>query len=109
MKVVGGDSQKYQKVIMVGLLAVFACVLFYSAEGLHVFGVIGKGSVADQYLYESSNLTGSTNIVNSIVWDLRGFDTMGEEIVFFTAAIGVAFVTRRIKSKKKSHVGGKSD
>lgn len=105
MKGVISASQNDQKMIMVGLLVIFACVLFYSVEGLHVFGVIGNGSVANQYLYESSNLTGSTNIVNSIVWDLRGFDTMGEEIVFFTAAIGVAFATRRIKPKKKSHVG----
>ncbi|MBW6461996.1 MAG: hydrogenase [DPANN group archaeon] len=98
---------KYQKVIMMGLLVIFSCVLFYSADGLHVFGIIEKGSLAEQYLNEGSNLTGSTNIVNSIVWDLRGFDTMGEEIVFFTGALGVALVTRRMTSKKENVVKDK--
>ncbi|NOQ55470.1 MAG: hydrogenase [Nanohaloarchaea archaeon] len=104
MKAVQHNSFKDQKVIVIGLLAVFASVLFYSVSGLHVFGVIEKGSVSEQYLLEGSNLTGSTNIVNSIVWDLRGFDTMGEEIVFFTAALGVALATRRMVPKKKKKV-----
>ncbi len=101
MRVIGTDSYVSQKVMMLVLLVFFACILAYSVDGLHVFGVIEKGSVAEQYLNESSDLTGSTNIVNSIVWDLRGFDTMGEEIVFFTGALGVALATRRMVFKNK--------
>lgn len=43
----------------------------------------------EYYLENSASQTGSANSVASIVWDYRGFDTLGEETVLFTAAVGV--------------------
>jgi multisubunit Na+/H+ antiporter MnhB subunit len=45
--------------------------------------------VARYYIGEGMKETGSANVVSSIVWDFRGFDTLGEETVLFTAAVGV--------------------
>jgi len=54
-----------------------------------VFGVWERKEVADYYLDNAFERTGSANVVSSIVWDFRGFDTLGEETVLFTAAVGV--------------------
>ena len=47
------------------------------------------------YIQNGLEKTGSANIVNSIVWDFRGYDTLGEETVLFTATIGVILIIRR--------------
>src|SRR5207248_4595956 len=36
----------------------------------------------------------ATNVVNAIVFDYRGFDTVGEEFIFFAAVIGIATLLR---------------
>ena len=89
------------------LVFIFSVMLIYGAGGIHTYGDISGSAVAQQYLHNGSELTGSTNIVNSIVWDFRGFDTLGEEIVFFTGAIGVALVARNIKKTRKAGSGRK--
>ncbi len=37
----------------------------------------------------------ASNIVCSIVWDYRGFDTLGEATVFFTAVSAIMALRRR--------------
>jgi len=94
------------------LVFIFLVMLIYGAGGIgaggiHTYGDISGSAVAEQYLSNGSDLTGSTNIVNSIVWDFRGFDTLGEEVVFFTGAIGVALVARKIRNSRKKISGRK--
>lgn len=50
--------------------------------------------VPDYYLVNGMDKTGSANIVNSIVWDFRGYDTLGEEVVLFTATLGIIALLR---------------
>ncbi len=66
------------------LFVMIAGVLFHED-----FGRWDSRSVANYYLERGAEETGSSNIVSSIVWDFRGFDTLGEETVLFTAAVGV--------------------
>ncbi len=79
---------------VVFLVIVFGAVLLTAAASLP-FGDWENREVSMHYLENGSHSTGSANIVNSIVWDFRGYDTMGEEIVLFTAAVGVVLVVRR--------------
>jgi multicomponent Na+:H+ antiporter subunit B len=37
---------------------------------------------------------GTTNVVTAVVFDYRGFDTMGEEFILFAAVIGVVILLR---------------
>ena len=39
MRVIGTDSYDSQKVMTLVLIVFFACILFYSVDGFHVFGV----------------------------------------------------------------------
>lgn len=45
--------------------------------------------VSRYYMDNSLEKTGSSSVVSAIVWDFRGFDTMGEETVLFTATAGI--------------------
>lgn len=38
--------------------------------------------------------TGAANVVTSVVWGYRGYDTLGEATVLFTAVVGVVMVFR---------------
>src|SRR5690625_3079789 len=58
------------------------------------------------YFEQSYELTGATNIVNTILGDFRAFDTMLEVIVLFIAGIGVFTL---IKYKSDKGVNGNED
>lgn len=56
------------------------------------------------YLNETVAETGAVNVIASIVADYRGFDTLGETVVLFTAAVAVASVLRNPKKEgEKGH------
>lgn len=43
----------------------------------------------------------ATNVVTSIVFDYRGFDTLGEEFILFAAAMGVALLLREVREDSR--------
>ena len=43
----------------------------------------------------------TTNVVTSIVFDYRGFDTLGEEFILFTSVMGVALLLRDVREEKE--------
>jgi multicomponent Na+:H+ antiporter subunit B len=45
--------------------------------------------VADQYIASGQQQTGVPNLVTAVLASYRGFDTLGEVVVIFTAGIGV--------------------
>lgn len=45
----------------------------------------------------------ASNVVGAIVFDYRGFDTLGEEFILFTSVMGVAFILRgRLSIKEQA-------
>lgn len=75
-------------------LAFVVCLAVFLASFFMViysqgFNSWGNRLVSDYYLEDGFRETESANVVSSIVWDFRGFDTLGEETVLFTAAVGV--------------------
>jgi multicomponent Na+:H+ antiporter subunit B len=57
--------------------------------------------VAPYYIEHSEHETGSVNIVTSVLASYRGFDTLGETSVVFTAAISVILLLRRRDKNEK--------
>jgi multicomponent Na+:H+ antiporter subunit B len=51
----------------------------------------------------------ATDAVNAINYDYRGFDTLGEEFILFTAAVGVTMLLRREEGAKTRSTGNVSD
>ena len=55
--------------------------------------------VAPHYLNESEHEIGIPNVVTSVLASYRGYDTMGETTVVFTAAVGVMILLSALRRK----------
>ena len=76
------------------VFVVFFAFLLLGVNELHDFG--SPPSEMDDYIIEhAQNETGANNVVTSVVFDYRGFDTLGEATVLFTAIAGVMALLRR--------------
>jgi multicomponent Na+:H+ antiporter subunit A len=72
---------------------------------LRVVGVRTGESVSGEYFARSVEEAGGRNVVNVILVDFRGFDTLGEITVLAVAALGVVNLVRaaeRIRRAKTS-------
>lgn len=56
--------------------------------------------VAPRYIEETPEAIGIPNIVTAVLADYRGFDTLGEVAVIFTAGIGVMLLLGRRRKRK---------
>jgi multicomponent Na+:H+ antiporter subunit B len=80
--------------------AVLGALLLWGLSGLPRFGdyhgpygiVLNHVAVGERH---------ATDVVTSIVFDYRGLDTMGEELILFTSVIGVALLLRELKDEKQ--------
>lgn len=57
------------------------------------------GEVSKVIVDKTVNETGAINSVTAIVFDFRGYDTLGESIVLFTSICGVAAILRSYKKE----------
>ena len=79
---------------------IVAVFLVFSALMMHPFGEFDEEHYPemDQYIIDNTqNETGADNGVTGVVFDYRGFDTLGEATVLFTAVAGVILLFRRLK------------
>ncbi len=56
--------------------------------------------MARHYIAQGLEATGAANLVSAVILDFRGYDTLGEAVVLFTAVVGVVAVLRKIGRKK---------
>jgi multicomponent Na+:H+ antiporter subunit B len=93
------DAQGYTTSVMAVFLII---VLFYffsiSISTLDIFGE-STLRMAGPYIEGAAEKTGSANLVTGVVFDFRGYDTLGEATVLVTAVLGVLTILR-IKGKK---------
>ena len=79
------------------LAVVVGGLIVWGARVLPPFGAADSPihtHVAPRYLSESINETGVPNVVTAVLADYRGYDTLGETVVIFTAGIGVMLLLR---------------
>ena len=58
--------------------------------------------VGRYYINNSAEQVGPPNIVTSVLASYRGYDTLGEVTVIFTAAVGVMALIGRSRNRKKN-------
>lgn len=82
-------------------IIIIAVLLYFFIIASGSLDVLGKSSLrmADSYIQGAAQKTGSANLVTGVVFDFRGYDTMGEAVVLVTAVLGVLTVLR-LKGKK---------
>lgn len=76
--------------------------LVYAAGGLPPFGSF-SGPYTDFILQTATLQRSIENMPTAINFDYRGFDTLGEEFIFFTSVAGVLFLLSSLKSEAKQH------
>ncbi len=91
-------TAKFSAVTAVLLMAL---LLYFFVAATGSLDILGKSSLrmADSYINGAAQKTGSANLVTGVVFDFRGYDTMGEAVVLVTAVLGVLSILR-IKGKK---------
>lgn len=80
-------------------LSIIIVLLMIGMLGVIVSGITFGEPVdhpMDRYFIENSQLeSGANNVVTAVLFDYRGFDTLGEAAVLFTAALGTMLVFRK--------------
>ena len=82
------------------ILAGFFLFLLMTAVNLRPFGEPAERAMDDYFINNAQNETATNNVVTSIVFDYRGFDTLGEATILFTAVAGVYVLLRDAARKK---------
>ncbi len=57
-------------------------------------------SIGQHILNNGPQQTGAANVVTGVVWGYRGYDTLGEATVLFTAVVGVVMVFRAFRRQE---------
>ena len=88
--------------LQAGILLVCAVAFLLAGLGLS-FGEPAYTDMDDYMLLRGQEETGSNNIVTAVVFDYRGFDTLGEATVLFTVVLGAGLVFRRLSKKEDEY------
>ena len=90
------------------VVLIVGAILVWGTLSLPPFGfaenVINQ-HVVPRYLAKSIAETGVPNVVTSVLADYRGYDTLGETTVIFTAGIGVMLLLRGLRRRDQRDGG----
>jgi multicomponent Na+:H+ antiporter subunit B len=93
------DTQGYISAVTAILIMI---VLFWFFRlAIYPLDSFGQGELrmSEAYIEGAAEKTGSANLVTGILFDFRGYDTLGEATVLITAVLGVLTILR-MKGKK---------
>ncbi|AIF68679.1 hydrogenase [Palaeococcus pacificus DY20341] len=86
-----------------GLFAFLGFTLFLLAAMMTIrpFGEPPHTEMDSYFIAHAQEEASANNVVTSVVFDYRGFDTLGEATVLFTAVSGVLMALRHYKVVKR--------
>jgi len=93
-------------ILLVALLGVILVVTVYvslpefGSFPLRSIGERTENAIGQNILENAPSETGSGNVVTGVVWGYRGYDTLGEATILFTAVVGVVALYRAFGRKK---------
>ena len=87
--------RKTATIISLGIVIILftACALL-----IHPFGQ-PPSDMDDYIINNAQSETGANNVVTSVVFDYRGYDTLGEATILFTAVTAVVMLFRATKEE----------
>src|SRR6476660_7634404 len=94
----GAMSARARLVLGLGSLAGLGALLVWAVRGLPDFGH-PRGPYADLAPRIMLDERHVANAVTGVTFDLRGFDTLGEELILFVAALGAAVLLRALRTE----------
>ncbi len=101
-------STKRSRVLPIFVCLVTGAALVYSTLDMPAFGTAQAPiheHVAPDYIARTPEEIGVPNIVTGILASYRGYDTLGETTVIFTAAVAVVLLLGSFSRKKQKRTG----
>jgi multicomponent Na+:H+ antiporter subunit B len=90
-----------KKLFVIILLAIIAAGIALSLKEIP-FG-IPKTKIGEYFINKGIKETGAINIVTSVVVSYRGFDTLGEITILFTAALGLGVIFGTLRKRTNNN------
>jgi multicomponent Na+:H+ antiporter subunit B len=96
---------RVRRVVFLVAAGALAAVLAWGFGGLPPFGTFAGayGQILNRVAVPQRHIT---DVVTAVNFDYRGFDTLGEEFIFFAAVLGVALILR---TQRDEHAGHRAD
>ena len=99
-----GSSYIYARSIIYNSVAIIlsALLLYFFIQSIASLEPFGAHTMRMATTYSEAGVhdTGSVNLVTGIVFDFRGYDTLGEATILFTAVIGILMILRLVSKKQ---------
>ena len=91
------------KLLLVFLTVITGALLIYGTMDMPLWGDPDSPAshhVSPRYIEKGFEETEVPNLVTAVLADYRGYDTLGETVVIFTAGIACFFILRKQKAEK---------
>ena len=97
-------TQRGRRMLAAVAIAVLAGLLVWASTELTPFGTpAGHADAVTRTLEHERHVA---NAVNGVTYDLRGLDTLGEELILFVAALGTAVLLRHGRGDVEAEAAG---
>ena len=90
-----------KKAILLTAFLFIGATLLLVAVSIRPFGRPTYTDMDDYFIHNTQREVAANNVVTAIVFDYRGFDTLGEATVLFTAVLGVVALFRKRREEEK--------
>jgi multicomponent Na+:H+ antiporter subunit B len=101
-------SGRARLVLGAGSLAGLGALLLWAVGGLPDFGH-PRGPYADLAPKIMLDERHVTNTITGVTFDLRGFDTLGEELILFVAALGASVLLRAQRGEREAREAAEAE
>lgn len=94
------------KILIFILMILTGALMFYGTLDMPLWGDPDSPAskhVSPRYIEKSLEETEVPNIVTAVLADYRGYDTLGETTVIFTAGIACLYILRKRKTENKKN------
>jgi multisubunit Na+/H+ antiporter MnhB subunit len=92
-----------KRAVMLFSITVLTIFSLWVAYDLSKLPPTYDNGIANLMVEDTMEKTGAINAVTAIVFDFRGYDTLGESFVLFTAVSGATVILRKHKKAKGGH------
>lgn len=102
-------QRRGRRLLPLAVVSVTGAALVYATLDAPPFGAADAPAqmhVAPRYLEQSGTEIGIPNVVTSVLASYRGYDTLGEVVVVFTAAVGVLMLLGVERSRRRRDEDG---
>ncbi|HET6635681.1 MAG TPA: MnhB domain-containing protein [Streptomyces sp.] len=94
-------TARVRSLVFLPVAAVLAGLLLWGLAGMPDFGTAHPGYFARAVALQATTQRHVTNVPSAVVFDYRGVDTLGEELILFTCVMGVALLLRSSRSAEE--------